>query len=205
MGGDTDPEAGSGRRTKDTMKIKDIMQKGTLRRRLLPAIAGAVVIALAAGGVAYATTPSSSSTPSSVAATSHSQETPATVDGLPVASGEHPFRQDLRWLFRHTVHAQFIVRTASGYRVLEFDRGQLSSVSASSITIVRLDGPSVTAALTPTTKYLGLSESELAKGDLVALVQDGHGDALLVASRAPKTTTPSPGSGGSSTGSSKAS
>ena len=154
------------------MKIKDLF-----KTKLLPVTAGAVVVALAAGGVAYASTPSTTSTPSS---TSSSTAAPSTAH-----RGE--LRAHVVWLVRHTVHAQLVVDTPKGFRTLTIDKGKLTSASSTTVTIKRPDGPSVSATITPTTKFIGLTESQLATGDGAIIVQHG-GYALYVAARAPSTT-----------------
>jgi hypothetical protein len=156
------------------MKISQL-----LKSKLLPVTAGAVVVALAAGGVAYATTPSTTASPASSASTTSSS----------ITSSRHPvLRADVVWLVRHTVHAQLIVDTTKGFKTIEIDKGKLTSDSSGTITIVRPDGPSVSATVTSSTKFYGLKESQLAPGDGVVLVQ-GSGDAIFVASRAPRSTS----------------
>jgi hypothetical protein len=152
-----------------------------LKTKLLPVTAGAVVVALAAGGVAYATTPSAT-TP----AASSTSATSSAAMRL-----RHPvLRREVIWLVHHTVHAQLIVDTKSGYRTIDIDKGRLVSDSSGTITIVRPDGPKVSAAVTSSTKFIGLKQSQLAPGDGVVLVQ-GSGDALYVASRKPVSLSPS--------------
>jgi len=143
-----------------------------LKTKLVPVTAGAVVVALAAGGVAYATTPSATTSATSGSTTSSSG-----------SSAKHPvLRADVTWLVHHTVHAQLIVDTKKGYRTIEIDKGRLTSDSSGTITIVRADGPSVSATVTSSTKFYGLKQSQLTAGDGVVLVQ-GSGDAIFVASR----------------------
>lgn len=150
-----------------------------LKTKLVPLTAGAVVVAIAAGGVAYASTPSSTTAPATSSSSTGTTANPA----------RHPvLRADVIWLVHHTVHAQLIVDTKSGYRTINIDKGKLQSDSSGMITIVRPDGPSVSATVTSSTKFFGLKQSQLAPGDGVVLVQ-GSGDAIYVASRAPTSTT----------------
>jgi hypothetical protein len=150
-----------------------------LKTKLLPVTAGAVVVALAAGGVAYATTPSAPTTPSASAASSSALRL------------RHPvIRRDVIWLVHHSVHAQLIVSTKNGYRTVDIDKGRLVSDSSTTITIVRPDGPQVSATVTSSTKFFGLKESQLSRGDGVILVSS-NGDALYVASRRPLSLSPS--------------
>ncbi|HLN05479.1 MAG TPA: hypothetical protein VK217_04330 [Acidimicrobiales bacterium] len=148
------------------------------RNRVVAIAGGLTVIALAAGGVAYATTPSttasSSAPPPAVAA----------AKSAPADLGGYLYRHPLLGLFRHTVHAELIVGTKYGYETVIIDRGTLDTVSSTSITITRPDGPMVTASIGTSTRFRGLLESKLAAGDRVVLVQIG-GRAVLVGALPP--------------------
>ena len=146
-------------------------------RTLLGATGAATVLALTAGGVAYASTNSTGSTASTASTTA------ATPTSRP-AHGHPWLRHEVRVVLRHTVHADLIVRTRHGYENLELDRGTLTSDAGNVLTITRPDGPSVTATVTAKTRFFGLPEAKLATGDKVLLVQTG-GDALVVAARKP--------------------
>jgi hypothetical protein len=150
--------------------------KHLLRSRTLAIAGGLTVVALAAGGVAYATTVTApSSAPASATATAAKSATAGELIGRP-------------WLrlIRHTVHAQLIVRTKHGYETVTIDRGTLETVSTTSITIKRPDGPVVSAAISTSTRFRGLAESRLGTGDRVLLVQTG-GTAVLIGALPPKT------------------
>jgi len=152
------------------------------RNRAAAAAGGLTVLALAAGGVAYATQPSSS--PPASAAT---VATSATI-GHDFALGRRPLLR----LIRHTVHAQLIVGTKHGYETVILDRGTLESVSATSITLKRPDGPMVTEAIGSKTRFRGLPEAQLAKGDRVIAAQI-NGTAVVIGALPPK-----PDAGGTS-------
>lgn len=152
------------------MRIKQL-----LKTRLLPVTAGAAVVALAAGGIAYASTPSAPAAPTTA--------TTASAISANLTAGR---RADIVWLARHTIHAQLIVHTKKGFETIDIDRGKLKTDSSTTITIVRADHANVSATITSSTKFLGLKESQLATGDGVVLVQHG-GYALYVAARAPAT------------------
>ena len=157
------------------MKMKQM-----LKTRLLPVTAGAVAVALAAGGVAYASAPASTK-PAAPAASS--KVTPAR---------RHPvLRADLIRLARHTVHAQLIVDTKKGFETIDIDKGKLVSDSSGTITIMRLDGPSVSATVTSSTRFFGIQPAKLVAGDRVLLVSGSGGHALDVASRGPAKTSSS--------------
>jgi hypothetical protein len=164
------------------MKIRMKATK-LLRNRAVAVAGGLTVLSLAAGGVAYATQPSSS--PSSSAATVATSATVRHDLGL----GRRPLLR----LLRHTVHAQLIVGTKHGYETVILDRGTLESVSATSITIQRPDGPMVTESIGSSTRFRGLPESKLAKGDRVITAQINGIAAVVVGALPPK-----PAAGGTS-------
>jgi hypothetical protein len=157
------------------------MEKQSIKKRLLAATAGTTVVALAAGGVAMASTPSPTKSPSKPSASASAPAGPSASTGR---LGRHDLRQEIRWLATHTVHANLIVDTAHGYKTITIDRGSLTQGSSKSITITRPDGPKVSAVLTSSTRFPGLSESQLTKGDRVVLVQAG-GNAVVVWARPP--------------------
>jgi len=150
------------------------------KSRLLAFTGGAVVVALAAGGVAYATAPSTAS-PSATAK-------PGVAATATPALRFPALRRDVRYLVRHTVHAELVVKLPGGYKTVDVDRGTLTSVSNTSITLTRPDGPMVSATITPQTRFFGLPEAKLSTGDRVIVVQTG-GNAVLVGARAPQTGT----------------
>lgn len=151
------------------------------KRKLLGAVGGGIVLALAAGGVAAASSGSPQPIPPAKASPSAHH-----------AAGGHSW---VLRLLRHTVHAQFLVRTKGGtLQTVDYDRGVLRSVTSSDIVIAPADAPSTTlsAAVTSTTRFRGLSESQLQPGDLVALVYH-DGNAVLVGARVPRATSPTTG------------
>src|ERR1700689_3428427 len=97
------------------MKIKNL-----LKTKLLPVTAGAAVVALAAGGVAYASTPSM--TPSSATTTSVAAASSTAKAGI--------LRADVRRLARHTIHANLIVHTKKGFESVTIDKGRLTADSS---------------------------------------------------------------------------
>lgn len=104
--------------------------------------------------------------------------------GRPPA-GTHPA---LERLLRHTMEAQFVVRTKGGGReTFQYDRGVLRSVTSTSITITPAATPSstVSATITSSTRFKGLPESQLQPGDHVALLYQG-GNAVVIGAKAPK-------------------
>lgn len=148
-------------------------------KKLLGAVGATTVLALAAGGVAAATSGGAGQpAPATTAAAAATAQHP---------SSSHPW---IRRLLRRTVHAQFVLRTKGGaLETYDYDRGALRSVTSTSIVIVPADAPTTTvsATITSTTRFLGLTESRLQPGDRVALVYQG-GSAVVVGARAPKST-----------------
>jgi hypothetical protein len=161
--------------------------KYSLKQRLFVGAGGALAIALAAGGMAYAAAPSAvpaAASTSQVSSLTAADVTPA-VAGTPAT--RQKLRADIVWLVRHTVHATLVVDAPTGYETLTIDRGTLNSASSTSISMTDPDGTAVSAAVTSTTKWRGLPEASVHSGDRVVLVQTG-GKALVVWSRAPAST-----------------
>jgi hypothetical protein len=72
---------------------------------------------------------------------------------------------------------------------LVLDRGQVTAVTSSRITIKRPDGVTVSIALAATTKYRGLSGESAVRSDQRATVVSDNGTALRVSQRTPKATS----------------
>ena len=83
--------------------------------------------------------------------------------------GMHPLRR--------AVHGDLIVRKAdgSGFENVTFDRGEVTAVSASSITVKRPDGQSVTKAIDANTKFHGAqSAADVKTGKPAVVVSKGN-------------------------------
>lgn len=162
--------------------------KGRAARRgtvALVAAGASAAVVLGAGGVAAASAgghaPTGVTTRTATAMTS---ATATATAGRPPADG-HPA---LQRLLRHTMEAQFVVRTkGGGHETFQYDRGVLRSVTSTSITITPAATPSgtISATITSTTRFKGLPESQLQPGDHVALLYQG-GNAVVVGAKAPK-------------------
>ncbi|MHB8457855.1 MAG: hypothetical protein ACYDBS_09250 [Acidimicrobiales bacterium] len=160
-----------------------------LKSKLLATTGAAVVLTMAAGGVAYASTGTSTTTTT----TSSSAPTRTVPAGLhSKCRHKAPLRWEIRHLLRRTVHADLIVHARQGYQPFLYDRGVSQTDTASSITIKRPDGPIVSAAITSTTRFVGIKQAKLASGDRTIVVQSG-GTALLIATRSPSSTSTSGG------------
>jgi hypothetical protein len=123
---------------------------------------GAIAV-LGIGGTAYAaTTPSSGST-----ATNTPQAAPAGVS-----------KARLGAILRNTDHATFEVKVKGQWVTLTLDRGKVSAVSPTSITLARPDGQSVTEAITSKTKYRGVTSEAGIQLNKSAIVLSENGSAL---------------------------
>jgi hypothetical protein len=77
---------------------------------------------------------------------------------------------------RHrTVHGDLTVRTKDGFQQITVDRGKLTSVEGSTLTVTRPDGPVVTVTVNDQTRYRGIDDaSQLQTGKPVVVVsKDG--------------------------------
>jgi hypothetical protein len=107
--------------------------------------------------------------------------TSASAPAAPAASvtsiSGHPARHAKGGLLRRAVRGQVTVRTAKGWVTFEFQRGLVTAVSGSQITVRDPQGHSVTYQVGPTTKVrrLGAASSVAAiqVGDRVLVIADG--------------------------------
>lgn len=106
-------------------------------------IAGATLVALVGigGGVAFATTGNGSSTPATLTAATTS--TPST---------SAPATPRHRGPLARVEHGQLTVRTKTGTELIDLQRGQVTAVSPTSITVKSEDGFSATYAVDSATK-----------------------------------------------------
>jgi hypothetical protein len=86
-------------------------------------------------------------------------------------------------LARRAVHGDLLVKTKNGYQTVTFDRGKVTAASATSVSVQRPDGVSVTEKLTSSTKYLGISSSSAIVSGKGAILISRNGTALAVAQR----------------------
>jgi hypothetical protein len=86
-------------------------------------------------------------------------------------------------LLGRVVHGDLIVGGQQrGYRPVTIDRGTVTAIDASSITLNRPDDESVTAKLTDATRFRGKSRDQVRVGDQVMVVQ-ANGSARAVVSK----------------------
>jgi len=81
------------------------------------------------------------------------------------------------------IHGDVIVRAqqGNGFENVTFDRGEVTAVNASSITVRRPDGQSVTKAIDSNTRFRGVQSAAEVKTGKPALVVSKGGTATLVA------------------------
>jgi hypothetical protein len=78
-------------------------------------------------------------------------------------------------ILKGAIHGDLLVRGQDGStHTVTFDRGKISSLSASSITIQRPDGVAVSDDLTDQTVFNGTPRDQLTSGTPVIVVSDGH-------------------------------
>ena len=142
-----------------------------MRRRI---IAGVIVAAgLATAGIAYADNQPADPT---VAVT----RAAATGAAAPAAAGGKA------GVMKGAIHGDLLVRNRDGStRTVTFDRGKVTSVSASAITIERPDGVSVTKDVTDQTVFKGTARDQLGAGTPVIVVSEGQA-ATHVVSKGPR-------------------
>ncbi len=153
-------------------------------------VAGGVVLATAAiGGVAYAEgatpAPSASSAPSSVAASAATAASPTT--GAAPAKVKRPARARLHRLAERALHGQFTVERKGVPVVIDAQRGNVTAVSPSSITVRSKDGFTTSYVLTAHTRIRSggkhATVTALAGGERVAVVgpdDGGHPSAAAI-------------------------
>lgn len=131
-----------------------------MRRRI---IAGLIVATgLATAGIAYA---DNQPADPSIAVT----RAAATGAASPAAAGGKG------GVLKGAIHGDLLVRNQDGStRTVTFDRGKVSSVSASAITIERPDGVSVSKDVTDQTVFNGTPRDQLATGTPVIVVSEGQ-------------------------------
>jgi hypothetical protein len=153
--------------------------------RRLAAGAVATFVLAGGGGLAYAEVAAGS--PAAAPTATVTASSPSTSTPPSKAKADHR-----PGLLRRAVHIEAVVRTKSGYETVDVDRGTVASISPTSITITRPDGPQVSANITPTTKFRGVQQSQIQDGQTVRVVQTG-GNALQIAERPPSGSSASSG------------
>jgi uncharacterized membrane protein len=170
-----------------------------LNRRRVAATVAAVLAVGAVSGFAYAETSGSAGSSSQASGVAQAASSPPSTQS-PANGGSSPARPGAKagaaGLLKRAIHVEAILPDpgGSGYRVVDVDRGTVGAISASSITVNRPDGKSVTATVNSSTRFGAGSPPSV--GEQVVLMQS-NGTAVRVAAR-PATgsapTNPAPGS-----------
>ena len=129
-------------------------------RRIVSAVIVAAVLAV--GGLAYAEAQPADPSVQSLRGEPGPRTTPR-------ATQTRPGRN----LLREAFHGELLVRdgeSPGSTRTIVFDRGTLTSISESSVTLERPDGVLVSARVTPETRFNGTSQSDLQPGAAVLVV-----------------------------------
>lgn len=121
-----------------------------------------------------------------------------TPGGPPAAAPGHPrwrhaLRDGAEMLGRRAVHGDLIVRGQDGqFTNVTFDRGEVTAVSGSSITVKRPDGVQVTKQINGDTRFRGVDDAgEVVTGKPAMVVSKGD-VATVVAQRDPNGNFPGP-------------
>ncbi len=180
-----------------------------LTRRRIAAGVVAVLAVAGVSGLAYAETSGSPSQTHPGSSASEVASTPTPGQGGGGAQGANPggkVRNRAAGLLRRAIHVELIVPGANGggYRTIDADRGTVTAISSSSITISRPDGKSVSASVDSSTRFRGGVRPQV--GDQAVVIQS-NGAAMSVAKRpaagsassgslSPGSAAPGGGSGG---------
>ncbi|GEM_PF-1645755 len=163
--------------------------KGLFARHAV-VVASVVVISVGGvGGIAYALTsggsgsPGSAGTPSASGSSSGSGGATGTGSSGSGAGAKSPKAtrsgSKIAALVGRAVHAEIVVpKSGGGYQTLDLDRGTVTSLSSTSVTIDSLDGGTpVTAAITSSTHEP--KTATISQGEQVILVSSG-GNVLIL-------------------------
>jgi hypothetical protein len=182
------------------MKPMKAVKASRLGRRALLLGGIGILSAGSVAGVSYALTSSTSgpATAQVAATTSSSQKGSTTTPKV-----SRPY-QRARAVLRRAVSGEVELATKSGFVTIDFDRGSVTSISGSSITILRPDGVSVTDAINSATHMP--KRGVPTKGENVVMVSHS-GNALYLFKVGPfdQTKAGSTKSGGSSSSTSSSS
>jgi hypothetical protein len=138
-------------------------------------IAGAAVVALVGigGGVAFAISGSGSPMPANTL-------TAATSTSAPATPKDGPAKHKHKGLLDRAEHGQVTVRTKTGTEVVDLQRGQVTAVSPTSITVKSADGFTGTYVVDSTTKVSKTGQSSaignVANGDNVVIAATHTGN-----------------------------
>lgn len=156
--------------------------KNLLKRHTAIVVAVCLGVAVVGGGAAAAAAASSAARPTLDLTAATSAASGST--GSTVGKAGHAGRLGkLARLARRAVHGDVLVKTKNGYQTVTFDRGKVTAASATSVSIQRPDGMSVTETLTSSTRYEGISGASALTTGRGAVLVSRSGTALAVAQR----------------------
>ena len=137
-----------------------------------------VVSAGSVAGVSFALTSSTTPAPSHLtASTPNNPGTPSSDTKQSGTAWGQIRKAKVHEVLQKAVSGQIELRTKSGFVTVEFDRGVVSSISSSSVSVLRSDSKTVTEAVTSKTHMP--KRGTPAKGQQVVVVSEG-GNALYV-------------------------
>jgi hypothetical protein len=154
------------------MESTKALKASAWRRALLVAGIG-IISAGSVAGVSFALTSSSGGSPASHVASN----TPSSSTGSGANANGVLRKAKVRQLLRHAVHGDLELATKNGFVTIEFDRGAVTSISTSSISVLRADSQTVTDAITGTTHMP--KRGVPTQGQQVVVISKG-GDALYI-------------------------
>jgi hypothetical protein len=111
------------------------------------------------------------------------RRTPAATTTTTAAAGNRPAGARGVEVLRRTVHGDLVVKQGDGFETVTFDRGTVTSVDASSLSLHRPDGVDVTVKLTDQTRYVGVTGAGGVQKDKPVTVVSKDGAARMVAQR----------------------
>lgn len=148
----------------------------TIKKRV---IAGSAVAAAGiagaglAAGVALADPGPASPTP-----------TPSASPQAVTGHGKHKGKHDGAIDAKHMLHGEFVTKAKTGYATFDTQRGSITAVSATSISLKSADGFTATYAVTADAKVrkngAGATITEVKTGDLARVVASKNGSTLTV-------------------------
>ena len=115
-------------------------------------------------------------------AVAYAQEDPGTGTAGTAGTAESARPQHHR-LRHRTVHGDLTVRTKDGFQQVTIDRGRLTSVEGSTLTVTRPDGPVVTFTMNDDTRFRGVSSADELQTGKPLFVVSADGVAKAVAQR----------------------
>jgi hypothetical protein len=147
----------------------------TRRHRIAAAVtAGAIALGGGSAAIIAATTSASAGTASLSAVTKPATTKPATTKPTARAKGHH------RGLLARTDHATIELKVKGQWVTYDLDRGKITSVSSTSISLARPDGQSVTLGIASSTHFGHKGSASALKTGVEATVTSENGTARRV-------------------------